>query len=247
MPRPVVYNDPAMADPEFQNRVVIVTGASSGIGLRVAERFRDEGARVVAFARATEKLSELVASARDRVLAVAGSVASPDDVEKLFDETEKRFGPCEVLVNSAGAVTIRTLNRLTVEEWDETFDVNVRGIFLTSRRALLGMFERRSGTIINVASISGIVGTTKFPGTVSYAASKAAVIAFTEALAVEVKGRGIRVNAVSPGSVDTPMLKRANPMAKPDMTPDEVAEVILFLASGRSRPVNGQNLHVFSA
>ena len=100
---------------------------------------------------------------------------------------------------------------------------------------------------MNVASISGVPGPQKFPGFVSYCASKAAVIALTEALAVEVKEYGIRVNSVSPGSVDTAMLRRAGAALVPDMTPDEVASTILFLASDRSRPINGQNLHVFSA
>jgi NAD(P)-dependent dehydrogenase (short-subunit alcohol dehydrogenase family) len=107
------------------------------------------------------------------------------------------------------------------------------------------MTTRRSGAIVNIASISGIPGPEKFPGFASYNASKAAVIAFTEALAVETKDLGVRVNCVSPGSVDTPMWAAASGGAPADMTAEEVAETILFLASERSRPMNGQNLHVY--
>jgi NAD(P)-dependent dehydrogenase (short-subunit alcohol dehydrogenase family) len=106
--------------------------------------------------------------------------------------------------------------------------------------------ERRGGAIVNVASISGVVGPEKCPGWVSYCASKGAVVSMTEALAVEVKEHGIRVNAVSPGAVDTPMWAEVSGGAPASMTTDEVAETILFLASIRSRPMNGQNLNVFS-
>jgi NAD(P)-dependent dehydrogenase (short-subunit alcohol dehydrogenase family) len=126
------------------------------------------------------------------------------------------------------------------------FAVNVDAIFLTCRRALPSMLDRGTGTIVNVASISGVPGPEKFPGWVSYCASKGAVISLTEALAVEVKARGVRVNCISPGSVDTPMWAEASGGAPASMTAGEVAEAILFLASERSKPMNGQNLNVFS-
>ena len=110
-----------------------------------------------------------------------------------------------------------------------------------------GMIARSAGDIVVVSSISGVIGPEKFPGFVSYNSSKAALIAFAEALAVEVKGKGVRVNSVSPGSVDTKMWAAASGGAPADMTPREVAETILFLASPRSKPMNGQNLHVYSA
>jgi NAD(P)-dependent dehydrogenase (short-subunit alcohol dehydrogenase family) len=177
---------------------------------------------------------------------VRGDVANPDDVERLFAETESRFGPCDILVNAAGAIDPALLVDTTPERWRRLFDVNVHGVYLACRRALPSMLERGAGAIVNVASISGIVGPEKFPGFVSYCASKGAVISLTEALAVEVKSRGVRVNAVSPGSVDTPMWAAASGGAPADMTPADVAETILFLASDRSRPMNGQNLHVYS-
>lgn len=218
---------------EFDRKVAIVTGASSGIGKRTAELLEERGARVVTFSRSAGT--------------VRGDVGDASAIERLFAETESRFGPCEILVNAAGMIEPAPLVDTSPELWKRTFDVNVHGIYLACRRALPSMLERGAGAIVNVASISGIVGPEKFPRFVAYCATKGAVISMTEALAVEVKPRGVRVNAVSPGSVDTPMWAAVSGNAPADMTVDEVAETILFLASDRSRPMNGQNLHVFSA
>jgi NAD(P)-dependent dehydrogenase (short-subunit alcohol dehydrogenase family) len=136
---------------------------------------------------------------------------------------------------------------MSTEAWDRTFAVNVRGAYLTCKYALRSMLGRRSGVIVNVASISGVVGPQKFPGFTAYCASKAALISLTESLAVEVKEHGIRVNCISPGSVDTKMWADVSGGAPASMTPREIAEAIAFLASDRSRPMNGQNLNVWSA
>jgi 3-oxoacyl-[acyl-carrier protein] reductase len=231
---------------EFDGRVAIVTGASSGIGRSVAEKLAGRGARVAIFARSGEKLAALAAAHGERMLAVTGDVADLAAVERLFANTESRFGHCDILINNAGMIDPAPLADTTLEQWERMFAVNVRGVFLACRRALPSMIERRSGAIVNVASISGVIGPEKFPGWVSYCASKAAVISLTEALAVEVKSAGVRVNCVSPGAVDTEMWAEASGGAPASMTADEVAESILFLASERSRPMNGQNLDVYS-
>lgn len=218
---------------EFERKVAIVTGASSGIGRATAELFENQGAHVVTFARSDGT--------------VTGDVSDPNAIERLFAETERRFGPCDVLVNCAGMIDPAALVETTIERWRRMFAVNVDGIYLTCRRALPLMLERGRGAIVNVASISGVPGPDKFPGWVSYCASKGAVISLTEALAVEVKSAGVRVNAVSPGSVDTKMWAEASGGAPAAMTAEEIAETILFLASDRSRPMNGQNLNVWSA
>lgn len=224
---------------EFSGRVAVVTGASSGIGKRTAELLADRGARVVLFSRTIRSLTG------ERTLSVAGDAADERDVDRLFSTCEDAFGACDVLINCAGMIDPGPLVHTTPERWDRMFAVNVRSAYLCCRRALPRMIERSGGAIVVVSSISGVTGPEKFPGFVSYNSSKAALIAFAEALAVEVKENGIRVNCVSPGSVDTKMWAAASGGAPAEMTPDEVAETILFLASARSRPMNGQNLHVY--
>jgi len=220
--------------------VAIVTGASSGIGRATAEMLASRGALVAAFARTAR-------TAGIEMLTIDGDVSDPDAIEHLFAETESRLGDCDILVNCAGMIDPKVLTEVTPEEWDRMFAVNVRGTYLASRRALPSMIAKRRGAIVNVASISGVPGPEKFPGWVSYCASKAAVIGMTEALAVEVKQYGVRVNSVSPGSVDTKMWAEASGGAPAAMTAAEVAEVICFLASDRARAVNGQDVHVYSS
>jgi len=232
---------------EFENRVAVVTGASSGIGRATAELLVERGARVAIFARSAGKLKTLARKYEDRMLAVPGDVSDADSVERLFAQTESRFGRCDILINDAGTYVSKRVERMTERDWDRVFAVNVRGAFLATRRAVKNMIARRSGAIVNVSSISGVIGPEKFPGFSAYCASKAALIEFTEQLAVELKEHGIRVNCVSPGSVDTPMWAAVSGGAPADMTATEVAEVILFLASDRARPINGQNIHVYSA
>ena len=232
---------------EFEDRVAIVIGASSGIGLSVATSLASQGAKVIMFARSHDRLDEICRSHPGRMIAVSGDATRPEDIDRLFSETESSFGPCELLVNSAGTIHPQRAEEMSLEDWDAQFAINIRGVFIACKRAIPAMAVAGRGSIVNVASISGVPGPQKFPGFAAYCASKAAVISFTECLAVEVKDRGIRVNCVSPGSVDTPLLRQASETLHPDMSPDEVAGAILFLLSDRSRPVNGQNLHVFSS
>lgn len=231
---------------EFDGKVAIVTGASSGIGRATAAMLAERGARVVAFARRAAELEDLARASGGRIAAVTGDVADLAAVERAFGTAESRFGRCDLLVNNAGVVEVAPLVETTLEQWEATFAVNVRGAFLACRRALPSMIERGTGNIVNVSSISGVLATEKFPGYVAYCASKAAVISLTEALAVEVAKKGVRVNCVSPGSVDTPMWAEVSGGAPAAMTAAEVAEAILFLASDRSRPMNGQNLCLYS-
>ncbi len=236
-----------MSPQGLDGRVAIVTGPSTGIGRATAEMLAAGGALVAIFARSAPALRDLAAAHEGRMLAVDGDVSEPEAVERLFVETESRFGDCDILINCAGMIDPKPLVDVTPVDWDRMFAVNVRGVYLATRRALPAMMARRGGSIVNVASISGVIGPEKFPGYVSYCASKAAIISMTEALAVEVKQYGIRVNSVSPGSVETRMWAAASGGAPAAMTPEEVAEVICFLASDRARAVNGQDVHVYSS
>ncbi|MGZ7032189.1 MAG: SDR family NAD(P)-dependent oxidoreductase [Thermoanaerobaculia bacterium] len=238
---------PQASDQDFARSVAVVTGASSGIGRAVAETLLARGAVVAIFARSMEKLASITTAHRDRMIAVAGDIAEAADVDRLFREVESKLGVATILVNNAGMIDPGRIVDVTPERWDRMFAVNVRGAFLATRRALPGMIAKRRGAIVNVSSISGVPGPEKFPGFASYNSSKAALIAMTEAVAVELRGSGVRINSVSPGSVDTKMWAQASGGAAADMTPEEVAETILFLASDRSKPINGQNLHVYGA
>jgi 3-oxoacyl-[acyl-carrier protein] reductase len=232
---------------EFAGEVAIVTGASSGIGRATAVRLVESGARVAVFARSAQVIEALASSFPDRMIAVPGDASDEESLKALVATTAGRLAPCTILVNNAGHIEPKAVEEMTTAEWDRHFSVNVRAAFVASRLVLSGMRAAGRGAIVNVASISGVPGPEKFPGFTAYCAAKAALIAFSEALAVELKGTAIRVNAVSPGSVATPMLRRVAPSLETDVTPEEMAELVVFLASNRSRPVNGQNLHGFSA
>ncbi|MFN2238075.1 MAG: SDR family NAD(P)-dependent oxidoreductase [Thermoanaerobaculia bacterium] len=229
---------------EFEGKTILIVGASSGIGRRAAERFLAAGARVGAMARREGALRELAAGS-DRALVLPGDASRSEDVERCVAALEARFGPAEILLTSPGLVDPRPIVETSDAQWEASIAANLHAVFRPVRRVLPAMLERGRGAIVLVASISGVSGSSKFPGLVPYAASKAAVIGFAEALAAEVGPRGVRVNALSPGSVDTEMLRAAAPDAVPVMTTDEVAEAILFLSSERSRPIQGQNLHLY--
>lgn len=230
---------------ELDGDVAFVTGASSGIGRATALLLARGGAKVAALARDSAALAALASESQGAILAVPGDLERPESLDEALDAAVAQLGAITILVNNAGHIEPARLDAMDVASWDRHFAVNVRAAFLAARRVLPPMLAAGHGTIVNVASISGVPGPQKFPGFTAYCASKAAVIGLTEALAAELGGSGVRVNCVSPGSVDTPMLKRVAPALSPGMSPDEVAETILFLASRRSSAINGQNIHVY--
>lgn len=230
----------------FDGATVAVTGASEGIGLATARALAAEGARVVLMARSEARLQELAEEIGRDALPVVCDVADEQSVERAFDAIEADAGDLTHLVNCAGVVEPGLLHEMSLETWEQTFAVNTRGTFLVTRRALRGMIGKGRGAIVNVSSISGVIGPTKFPGYTAYCASKAAVIAMTEVLALEVAEHGIRVNAISPGSVDTAMWARVSGGSPAEMTPGELAKSIMFLLSDDARPFNGRNLDVWA-
>jgi NAD(P)-dependent dehydrogenase (short-subunit alcohol dehydrogenase family) len=229
-------------------RQAVVTGASRGIGAATAEAVAAAGARVVLAARDREALDGVVKRIRDaggEAKAVPTDVSSATDVECLFD-TVQAAGPLAALVCAAGVLTSARFTETTGEIWEETLGVNLTGTFLCCRAAFGAMRPGGGGRIVNIASLSGVYATEKFPGLTAYNVSKYGVIGLTEAIAVEGKELGISAICVSPGAVDTEMLRRANPALRPGLTPDQVAGLIVALIDSRVVPASGANIPLFS-
>ncbi|CAO4142091.1 Glucose 1-dehydrogenase [Methylorubrum aminovorans] len=237
----------------FSDKVVIVTGAGSGIGAATARRFAQDGASVVLNGRTREKLERVTAALEpDRVLVQTGDVSDQGDAEALIAAAVERFGHLDILVNNAGVVPTGPLLEASVADWRKVMAIDVDGVFFCTRAALPHLI-RSGGNIVNVSSVSGLGGDWNMS---FYNAAKGAVSNFTRSLALELGERGVRVNAVNPGLTftdltkdmkgDAGLLKRFAeriPLGR-GAEPDEVADVIAFLASENARYVTGVNLPV---
>ena len=238
----------AEAEHWLAGRLAVVTGASRGIGAATAEAIAAAGARVVLAARNREALDGVVTRIRDaggEATAVATDVSNATDVERLFGAVQAD-GPPAALVCAAGVLTPARFTETTAEIWDETLGVNLTGTFLCCRAAFGAMRAGGGGRIVTIASLSGVYATEKFPGLAAYNVSKYGVIGLTEAIAVEGKELGISAICVSPGAVDTEMLRRANPALRPGLTPDQVAALIVALIDSPLAPASGANIPLFS-
>ncbi len=233
----------------IKDKVAIVTGAGRGVGRATALCFAREGARVVLFSRTSAPLDDVASEIAGQgypFLAIVGDVSREEDVRALFQKTMQTFGRVDILVNCAGVVAVRPFVEMDATTWDQVLGVNLRGTFLCCREAFRIMVTQRSGVIVNLSSLSGVKGVEKFPGLSAYNVSKAGVASLTEILAVEGKPHNIRVCAVSPGAVDTEMLKQAAPHLQAGMTPEDLAEILLFMADDSGRKLSGTNLEIFS-
>ena len=231
------------------DKIAIITGAGRGIGRATACLFAREGARVVLFSRTASHLTEVAAEISGeggQALAVVGDVSREEDVAALFQQVLQAYGRVDILVNCAGIVAVRPFVEMDVATWDAVIGVNLRGTFLCCLKAFQMMAAQQQGVIINLSSLSGVKGVEKFPGLSAYNVSKAGVAGLTEILAVEGKPYNIRVSAVSPGAVETDMLRQAAPQLKAGMTPDDMAEILLFLAGDSGRMLSGSNIEIFS-
>ncbi len=220
----------------LEGRTAVVTGGGRGIGAAVARELTRLGARVAAFARTQAELDAVV-RAGDAALGVPGDVTREDDLARL---REAVGGGCDVLVNAAGILERGRVDEMAPSDFRRVVDVNLVGTFLACRTFLPGMRARRRGRIVNVASISGHLGT---PEASAYNASKWGVLGFTRSLSLEVKGEGVQVLSVSPGSVDTAMLARTP--FPPDMQPADVARVVGWCAAEAPDVMTGADVEVY--
>jgi NAD(P)-dependent dehydrogenase (short-subunit alcohol dehydrogenase family) len=229
-------------------RLAVVTGASRGIGAATAEAIAAAGASVVLAARDQQALEAVATRIREQggeATAVPTDVSSSADVERLFDVV-KADGALAALVCAAAVLTPARLEETTDEIWDETLSINLTGAFACCRAAFGAMRAGGGGRIVNIASLSGVYATEKFPGLTAYNVSKYGVVGLTEAIAVEGKEVGVSAICISPGAVDTEMLRRANPELRPGLTPDQVAALIVALLDSPLAPASGANIPLFS-
>ncbi len=236
---------------DLTNKIALVTGATGGIGRSIVKDFITSGAKVVAVGRNQEKLKELSNEFGDKVSTLICDFNDKSHVISLFENAEKEYGNIDILVCNAGITKDNLALRLKDEDWDDVIEINLNSTFKLNRSAIKSMMKRRYGRIINISSVIGLSGNA---GQANYAASKAGIIAMSKSLAKEVAARGITINCVAPGYIDTPMTQVLNDDIKNSIishipakrigVPKDVSSAVIFLASNESSYINGHTLSV---
>jgi 3-oxoacyl-[acyl-carrier protein] reductase len=236
---------------DLAGRTAFVTGSTRGIGLAIARALHDAGAKVAVVGRDATRAMAVAEELGERAVGVACDVARGDEVEAAVAAAERALAPIDILVNNAGLTRDNILLRLSDADWDAVLDANLKGAFHTTRAVIKGMMKRRAGRIVNITSVVGLAGN---KGQANYAASKAGLIGFTKSVAKEYASRGVLVNCVAPGFIETDMTAALPAEARATLLqdialgrlgrPDEVAGAVLFLASDLAAYVTGQVLVV---
>lgn len=239
----------------FKDKVVLVTGSSRGIGRSIGVRFAKEGANVVINYKTNEKeaqvITEIISSYGSECICVQADVSKEKDVKRMIETIIEKFGRIDILVNNAGIAIDNDFQNRSIKDWQETLNTNLIGVFLTSKYAGKYMLENKYGKVINISSTNGI--DTIYPYSIDYDASKAGLINLTKNLAIEF-APFINVNAVAPGWVDTGMnddlsksylkTEMEKILLKRFAEPEEIADVVLFLASDKARYIDGETIRV---
>ena len=239
---------------ELGGKVALVTGAAQGIGRAIALLLAQKGADIVVsdinLEKAEEMAKEIEALGR-KAMAIKVDVANTNDVERMVEAILERFGQIDILVNNAGIARDKLILRMTEEDWDSVLNVNLKGTFNCTKAVIKHMSKQRKGKIVNIASVVGEMGNV---GQANYSASKAGVIGFTKTIAREFAQRGINVNAIAPGYIETPMTEALTEKVKEELRrmipmerlgrPEDVAQAVLFLVSEASSYITGQVLNV---
>jgi len=239
---------------EFKDRVALVTGGAQGIGQTIAEELAREGAHVVLAdvnREGAEKTAESIRKNGGSASGVRLDVSNSEEVQSVFSSISKDYKPVDILVNNAGITRDGLMMRMKEEDWDQVLSINLKGCFLCSQQAVKQMMKQKRGSIVNIASIVGVMGNF---GQANYSASKAGVIGLTKTTAREVASRGITVNAVAPGFIDTEMTRVLDESVKQKLIeqiplarlglPQDVARCVAFLVSDRASYITGQVINV---
>ncbi len=235
---------------EFQNKVAIVTGGSRGIGRAIVQALTREGARVAFTYAQNKSLADELANG-ETVLGFQTDVSDFNQSKEFVKQVKEKWGAVDILVNNAGITRDKLAAMMSEKDWDDVLDTNLKGVFNITKPVIGLMIRQRSGAILNITSISGIIG---MPGQINYSSSKAGVIGFTKALAKELARAQVTVNALAPGFVETDMTSALNeeyrakaleqvPLGR-FATPAEMAEVALFLLSRKASYITGQVIQV---
>jgi len=236
---------------DLTGKRALVTGASGGIGKAIAQALHRQGAVVALSGTRREALEALATELGTNAHVLPCDLGNAEEVETLVPRAEEALGELDILVNNAGITRDALFVRISDEDWQKVLDVNLTAAFRLSRAALRGMMRRRSGRIISITSVVGVTGN---PGQGNYSASKAALIGMSKSMAQEVAARGITVNCVAPGFVETPMTDVLNEKIRASIlervpakrlgTGEEIASAVVFLASDEAGYVTGQTIHV---
>jgi 3-oxoacyl-[acyl-carrier protein] reductase len=236
---------------DLTGKTALVTGATGGIGAAIARLLHKQGATVAISGTRAEVMNALKAELGERVHPLVSNLGNPDEVEKLVPAAEAAMGSLDILVNNAGITRDGLAMRMKDEDWAQVIDVNLTAGFRLARAAMRGMMKRRYGRIIGITSVVGVTGNA---GQANYAASKAAMIGMSKALAQELASRNVTVNCIAPGFIATPMTDALNDKQKEAIiakvpagrlgSSDDVAAAALYLASSEAAYVTGQTLHV---